>query len=77
MADSNRTAVSVVAILAIVILIGLVVYFVTEEADDDVEIEFNGQLERDAPALAMEGPTARAAPSSAGTVPPRPPVPAG
>ena len=49
MAESNKTAVSVVAILAIVILIGLVIYFITEEADDDVEIDFNGQGERDAP----------------------------
>ena len=55
MAESNKTAVSVVAILAIVILIGLVVYFVTEEADDDVEIDFNGQGERDAPVLVHDG----------------------
>lgn len=51
MAESNRTAVSVVAILAIVILVGLVVYFVMEETDDDIEVEFNGQGERDAPVL--------------------------
>ena len=39
MAASSRSAVAIVAILAIVILVGLAVYFVREETDDTLEID--------------------------------------
>lgn len=65
MAEVHKTAVTVVAILAIIILVGLVVYFVIEETNDDIEIDFNSQLEREAPAHV----------SSAGTPLVPPPIP--
>lgn len=50
MAESNRTAVTIVAVLAMVILVGIVAYFVMEETDDSLEIDVGGQLGQDAPA---------------------------
>jgi len=54
MADSQRSVVSIVAIFAIVILVGLVVYFVMDETDDAIEIDFNLDGSRDAPAQVAE-----------------------
>lgn len=52
-----RGALSIVAILAIVILVGLVVYFVMEETDDDIEIDFN-LVPSNAPAQVAAAPEA-------------------
>ena len=41
MAASNRSAVTIVAIIAIVILVGLAIYFVREETDDTLEIDIS------------------------------------
>lgn len=49
MAEPQKTAVSTVAILAIVILVALVFYFVWEESNDDVEIDFNLDGNRSVP----------------------------
>jgi hypothetical protein len=49
MANSQKSLVSVVAILAIVILVGMVVYFVMEEANSDIEIDLNLDGAQDAP----------------------------
>ncbi len=35
MANDNRTVVSIVAVIAIVILVGLAIFFVMEEVEDD------------------------------------------
>ncbi len=39
MAESSRNMVAVVAIIAIVILVGIVVWFVREESDSTIEID--------------------------------------
>lgn len=47
MAQSNRTAITIVAILAIVILVGIVAWFVREERDDtliDVDLGVAAQV---------------------------------
>jgi hypothetical protein len=54
MADSNRSAVSVVAIIAIVILVGVVIYFVMEETNDTIEIDLGGRLTQEAPTLLVD-----------------------
>jgi hypothetical protein len=48
MANSNRNLVTVVAIIAIVILVGLAIYFVREESNDGLQIEIGNS--HDAPA---------------------------
>ncbi len=42
MADSQKSMVTVVAVIAIVILVGLAVYFVMQETDDTIEIDIGG-----------------------------------
>jgi hypothetical protein len=42
MADSQKSLVSIVAILAIVILVGLVFWFVREESSSTIEIDLGG-----------------------------------
>jgi uncharacterized protein (UPF0333 family) len=49
MADSQKSMVSIVAIIAIVILIGAVIYFIMQESDDSV-IEIDIGSAADAPA---------------------------
>jgi len=49
MADSQKSVVSTVAIIAIVILVGLVFYFVWEETNDDIEIDLNLDGQQDVP----------------------------
>lgn len=39
MADSQRSMVTIVAVIAIVILVGLVIWFVREESDEGLQIE--------------------------------------
>lgn len=39
MADSQKSMVTVVAIIAIVILVGIVVWFIREESEDSIEID--------------------------------------
>lgn len=58
MADGNRNAVNIVAILAIVIIVGLVIYFVMEETDDTIEIDLGGALYYDVPAHVVDIPVA-------------------
>lgn len=38
MADTNQS-VGIVAIIAIIIIVGLAIYFVRQEADDDIDID--------------------------------------
>jgi hypothetical protein len=53
MASSNRNLVTVVAIIAIVILVGLAIYFVREESNDGLQIEIGSS--HDAPAWVALG----------------------
>ncbi len=39
MADSQRSMVSIVVVIAIVILVGLAIWFVREESNDTLEID--------------------------------------
>lgn len=39
MADSQRSMVSIVVVIAIVILVGLVIWFMRQESDDTLEID--------------------------------------
>ncbi len=39
MADSQKSMVSIVAILAIVILVGIVVWFIRDQQNDGIQIE--------------------------------------
>jgi hypothetical protein len=45
MADSNRS-VAIVAVIAILIMVGLAIYFVAEETNDDIEIDLGLQETR-------------------------------
>lgn len=42
MADTNQ-GVGIVAIIAIIIIVGLAIYFVRQEADDDVEVDLGAR----------------------------------
>jgi len=53
MASSNRNLVTIVAIIAIVILVALAIYFVREESNSGLQIEIGSLL--DAPAWVAQG----------------------
>lgn len=65
MADSNSNIVSIVGILAIVILVGLAIYFVMQGGGEDAEFELDldGQSSRDAPAHVVDRTTTPPAPN--------------
>lgn len=68
MADSQSNIVTIVGILAVLILVGLAVYFVMRGGDDDAEfeLEISGQPSLDAPAHVLDRTAAAPRPASLG-----------
>ena len=58
MAQSGNTAVTITAIIAILVIVGLVFYFVREEADDDIEIDLGSAVTQVLPDAGGERPFA-------------------